>query len=63
MVIVASVKIDNDDDKRAKMTVSHDNLQVVEADIFSADSLKQHLGGQEAVISCLGFPPQKPKVT
>ena len=47
----------------AKMTVSHDNLQVVEADIFSADSLKQHLGGQEAVISCLGFPPQKPKVT
>ena len=38
-------------------------LQVVEADIFSADSLKQHLRGQEAVLSCLGFPPQKPKVT
>ena len=47
----------------AKMTLSHDNLQVVEADIFSADSLKQHLGGQDAVLSCLGFPPQKPKVT
>merc|ERR1712032_297486 len=47
----------------AKMTLNHDNLQVVEANIFSADSLKQHLGGQDAVLSCLGFPPQKPKVT
>ena len=47
----------------AKMTLRDDNLQVVEADIFSADSLKQHLGGQDAVLSCLGFPPQKPKVT
>ena len=47
----------------AKMTISDDNLRVVEADIFSADSLKPHLAGQDAVLSCLGFPPQKPKVT
>ena len=47
----------------AKMPLSHDNLQVVEADIFSVDSLKEHLSGQDAVLSCLGFPPQKPKVT
>ena len=47
----------------AKMTLIHDNLKVVEADIFSAENLKQQLGGQDAVLSCLGFPPQKPKVT
>lgn len=30
--------------------------QVVEADIFSAESLKPHFKGQDAVMSCLGFP-------
>ncbi|XP_033946701.1 flavin reductase (NADPH)-like [Gymnodraco acuticeps] len=40
----------------AKLTVHHDNLKVVEADIFSADSLKTHFKGQDVVMSCLGFP-------
>lgn len=40
----------------AKLTVQHDNLKVVEASIFSADSLKDHFEGQDAVMSCLGFP-------
>lgn len=31
--------------------------QVVEANIFSKDSLKPHFEGQDAVMSCLGFPP------
>lgn len=31
--------------------------QVVEANIFSKDSLKPHLEGQDAVMSCLGFQP------
>lgn len=30
--------------------------QVVEGNIFSEDSLKLHFQGQDAVISCLGFP-------
>lgn len=30
--------------------------QVVEADIFSADSLKTHFKGQDVIMSCLGFP-------
>uniref|UniRef100_A0AAV2MQS9 NAD(P)-binding domain-containing protein n=1 Tax=Knipowitschia caucasica TaxID=637954 RepID=A0AAV2MQS9_KNICA len=40
----------------AKLTVHHDNLKVVEANIFSADSLKEPLTGQDVVMSCLGFP-------
>ncbi|XP_041856459.1 flavin reductase (NADPH)-like [Melanotaenia boesemani] len=40
----------------AKLTVHHDNLKVVKADIFSADSLKTHFKGQDVVMSCLGFP-------
>ncbi|XP_076006977.1 flavin reductase (NADPH)-like [Genypterus blacodes] len=40
----------------AKLTVHHDKLKVVEADIFSADALKAHFKGQDAVMSCLGFP-------
>uniref|UniRef100_A0A3B3ZUK5 NAD(P)-binding domain-containing protein n=1 Tax=Periophthalmus magnuspinnatus TaxID=409849 RepID=A0A3B3ZUK5_9GOBI len=40
----------------AKLTVQHENLKVVEANIFSADSLKSHFEGQDAVMSCLGFP-------
>lgn len=31
-------------------------LQVVQADIFSADSLKPHFKGQDVIMSCLGFP-------
>ncbi|XP_077571263.1 flavin reductase (NADPH)-like [Stigmatopora nigra] len=38
-----------------KLTVRHDNLQVVEADIFSSDSLKPHFTGTDVVVSCLGF--------
>ncbi|XP_021180192.2 flavin reductase (NADPH) [Fundulus heteroclitus] len=40
----------------AKLTVHHNNLKVVTADIFSADSLKPHLKDQDVVMSCLGFP-------
>lgn len=31
-------------------------FQVVEADIFSAESLKTHFKGQDVIMSCLGFP-------
>lgn len=31
-------------------------FQVVEADVFSADSLKTHFHGQDVIMSCLGFP-------
>lgn len=40
----------------ARLTVHHDNLKVVEANIFSTDSLKAHFQGQDVVMSCLGFP-------
>lgn len=40
-----------------KLTVHHDNLKVVEADIFSEDSLKTHFSGQDVIMSCLGFQP------
>ncbi|KAF7657453.1 hypothetical protein LDENG_00026930 [Lucifuga dentata] len=40
----------------AKITMHHDKLKVVEADIFSAESLKTHFKGQDAIMSCLGFP-------
>ncbi|XP_068616923.1 flavin reductase (NADPH)-like [Brachionichthys hirsutus] len=39
-----------------KITVRHDDLKVVEADVFSADSLKAHFKGQDVIMSCLGFP-------
>ncbi|XP_069043499.1 flavin reductase (NADPH)-like [Lepisosteus oculatus] len=39
-----------------KLTVEHQNLKVVEGNIFSEDSLSPHFKGQDAVISCLGFP-------
>lgn len=39
-----------------KLAVHHENLKVVEADIFSADSLKVHFKGQDVILSCLGFP-------
>ncbi|KAM9331478.1 flavin reductase (NADPH)-like [Gastrophryne carolinensis] len=40
----------------SKMTLQHENLKVVEANIFSSKSLAGHFQGQDAVISCLGFP-------
>ncbi|XP_006790107.1 uncharacterized protein At2g34460, chloroplastic-like [Neolamprologus brichardi] len=39
-----------------KLTVTHENLKVVTADIFSADSLETHFKDQDVVMSCLGFP-------
>ncbi|XP_031161727.1 flavin reductase (NADPH)-like isoform X2 [Sander lucioperca] len=39
-----------------KLILHHDNLKMVEADIFSADSLKTHFKGQDVIMSCLGFP-------
>jgi len=46
-----------------KIKTTHDNLEVVTADIFKAEELKEHLAEQDAVISCLGFSPEKPKTT
>lgn len=40
----------------AKLTVHHDNLKVVTADVFTADSLTDHFRGHDVVMSCLGFP-------
>ncbi|XP_078257965.1 flavin reductase (NADPH)-like isoform X2 [Rhinoraja longicauda] len=40
----------------SKLAIRHDNLKVVQADIFSADSLVEHFNEQDVVISCLGFP-------
>ncbi|XP_010875501.1 flavin reductase (NADPH)-like [Esox lucius] len=40
-----------------KLTVQHEKLKVVEGNIFSEDSLKPYFQGQDAIISCLGFPP------
>ncbi|CAI9550146.1 unnamed protein product [Staurois parvus] len=39
-----------------KITIQHENLKVVEANIFSQESLAEHFQGQDAVMSCLGFP-------
>ena len=47
----------------AKITLVHDNLTIVEANIFDEESLKAQFVGQDAVVSCLGFAPQKPAVT
>ena len=46
-----------------KMKTTHDNLKLVTADIFNSDQLKEHLADQDAVLSCLGFNPEKPKTT
>lgn len=40
----------------AKLAVHHDNLKVVTADIFKADSLTSHFKGHDVIMSCLGFP-------
>ncbi|KAL4660451.1 hypothetical protein GN956_G524 [Arapaima gigas] len=41
---------------RDKLTTAHDNLKVVEGDIFSEENLKLHFKEQDAIVSCLGFP-------
>uniref|UniRef100_UPI00358F6CBE flavin reductase (NADPH) n=1 Tax=Myxine glutinosa TaxID=7769 RepID=UPI00358F6CBE len=38
-----------------KMKITHNNLKVVKANIFSSEELLSHLEGQDAIISCLGF--------
>ena len=43
--------------------VAHPNLTVVEADVLQAESLAPHLPGQDAVLSCLGFPHNQGPVT
>ncbi|XP_045199850.2 flavin reductase (NADPH)-like [Mercenaria mercenaria] len=40
-----------------KLTENHENLKVVKANIFDAESLVPHLTGQDAVLSCLGCTP------
>ncbi|XP_053559346.1 uncharacterized protein LOC128649864 [Bombina bombina] len=40
----------------SKLTIQHENLKVVECNIFSAESLSEHFQGKDAVMSCLGFP-------
>ncbi|XP_048460085.1 uncharacterized protein At2g34460, chloroplastic-like [Rhincodon typus] len=40
----------------SKLTIQHDNLKVVKANIFSADNLREHFSEQDAIMSCLGFP-------
>lgn len=39
----------------SKLAIHHDNLKVVQADIFSTDSLAEHFNEQDVVMSCLGF--------
>ncbi|KAJ1205707.1 hypothetical protein NDU88_001135 [Pleurodeles waltl] len=41
-----------------KIPLKHENLKVVEANIFSADSLSEHFQGQDVIVSCLGFSPK-----
>ncbi|MGH0188422.1 UNVERIFIED_CONTAM: hypothetical protein FKN15_029691 [Acipenser sinensis] len=41
----------------SKLTVEHDNLKVIKANIFSEESLTAHFKDHDAVISCLGFSP------
>ncbi|XP_053319081.1 flavin reductase (NADPH)-like [Spea bombifrons] len=40
----------------SKITIQHENLKVVESNIFSSNSLSEHFKGQDAIMSCLGFP-------
>lgn len=47
----------------AKMTINHANLEVVEGNIFSAESLQEHFTDVDAVISTLGFSPFTRPVT
>ncbi|XP_048402901.1 flavin reductase (NADPH)-like [Stegostoma tigrinum] len=40
----------------SKLTIQHDNLKVVKANVFSANSLLEHFSEEDAIMSCLGFP-------
>ena len=44
----------------SKLDIKNDNLKVQKADIFNEEEMKGHLQGQDAVMSCLGFPLKKP---
>ena len=46
-----------------KIKTTHDHLKIVTADIFNSEELKEHFADQDAIISCLGFKPEKPKTT
>ncbi|KAK4311763.1 hypothetical protein Pmani_016757 [Petrolisthes manimaculis] len=46
-----------------KITTTHQNLEVVKGDVFNDKSLKPVLEGQDAVVSCLGFPRKPQPVT
>ncbi len=37
--------------------IQHEHLNIVKANIFDANDMKEHLDGQDALISTLGFPP------
>ncbi|KAL4220461.1 hypothetical protein ACF0H5_020861 [Mactra antiquata] len=39
------------------ITDKHENLKVVKANIFDAETLSEHFEGQDAVLSCLGCGP------
>jgi len=41
----------------------HENLSVVQGNVFDAEDLQNHFRGQDAVISALGFPKKEAKVT
>jgi len=43
--------------------LAHDQLTVTKCDVFSQEELSSHLPGHDALLSCLGFMPQKPAVT
>ncbi|XP_071543970.1 flavin reductase (NADPH)-like [Panulirus ornatus] len=46
-----------------KITVTHDNLAVVEGNIFDESSLSPIISNHDAVVSCLGFPRNPQPVT
>jgi len=46
-----------------KMGLTNDNLNVIKVDVLDPTSFSEKLVGHDAVVSCLGFAPQKPAVT
>ena len=45
-----------------KIRISHPKLNVIEVDVFDEEALQSTFDRQDAVISCLGFPPKEPAV-
>lgn len=43
----------------SKVQIQHENLKVIQGDVFSTESLKDAFVGHDAVMSCLGFTPQE----